>query len=140
MLHTYNGKDVVLIINGTRITGFDENDMFEVSRNNPTFEGKAGADGEFTRYKTNDKSGKLKIKLAYSSPANAMLSTLLGVDEATGAGVFGFGIQDLRGTTSAAAEQAWVTGWPSMGIAKETPVIEWEVEASDLDMFVGGLL
>jgi hypothetical protein len=138
-LKTYNGKEVVLIINGLRVSGFDENDMFTVARNNPSFEGVTGADGEHTRHHTNDKSGTVTINLGYQSAANAALSALLGIDENTGAGVFSMLIQDLNGASSATGEQCYITGYPEWGVSKETPVLEWVITVADLKMLLGGL-
>lgn len=138
-MKTYNGKDVTLIINGIRVLGFDENDMFTVARNNPSFEGKTGADGEHTRHHTNDRSGTVTVNLGYQSAANATLSALLGADETKGAGVFSMGVQDLNGKSAASGEQCYVTGWPEWGVSKETPVLEWTIAVADLKMNLGGL-
>lgn len=135
---TYDPKQVSVIIGSQPMKGFSDGDFVTVERNEDNWTLMVGADGESTRSKNANKSGKITITLLGSSESNDYLSQLQLADELTGNGTFGGLIKDNRGRSLYTFATGWITKQPSAGFAKESPTREWVIETDELIPFTGG--
>lgn len=134
----YDPAQVIVTVDGNTITGFADGTFVNAERNNDAFTLTVGADGEATRSKSNDLSGRITITLQQSSPSNDILSAIATADEQSGQGVVAVQVADKSGSTLAAAEKAWVVKKATSGFAKETENREWILETNELEYEVGG--
>lgn len=115
------------------LTGFQENDMVELKRDNESSVLKKGAKGENSRYMTNDKSGTITIYLEQTSQCNKQLDALIKLDEASGLGAGTFVLNNLLGLEGAIATDCFITKPADRKLGKELNGREWVLKAGDLD-------
>jgi len=135
---TYDPSQVALIVGGFNITGFADGSFVTVARNADAFALYVGTDGEGTRAKSNNKSGRITITLAQSSDSNAILSGIASLDELSNNGVVPVLVKDSSGLSLYAAETAWIVKSPDSEFGKELGSREWIIETDNLAMFVAG--
>lgn len=141
MVRVYDPKQIVVSIAGLLLaSGFSENNMVKVTREEAVFEKKTGVDGEVTRVRLHNNSGMATVTLMQSSEGNDTLSGLLERDKAApnGAGIGAFLLKDLNGNTLVRASKAWVKGYPETSFDKSVSERAWEIELADIEIFVGG--
>lgn len=141
MVRVYDPKQIVISLAGLLISsGFAENNMVKITREEPVFSKKGGVDGEQTRVRSHNNSGLVTVTLMQSSEGNDIFSELLERDKAApnGAGIGAFLLKDLNGTTLVRASKAWVKGYPETSFEKSVSERPWEIELADIDQFVGG--
>lgn len=138
MVKTYDPKKVSVII-GTHIaSGFADGDFITVERDEDVWSTLTGADGETTRAKNANKSGKFTLRLLAASASNDVLSTLQLADEASGGGTFAVMVKDGSGRSLYAAAAAWISKAPSAAFGKEAGTREWVIATDELVPFAGG--
>jgi hypothetical protein len=137
-LKTYDPKKVVCIVGGAIISGYADGSFIACERNVDTFARVVGADGETTRVRSNDRSGKITITLQSSSDSNSVMSGFAIADEVSDRGVVPVLIQDTLGTTLVTAARAWVTKMPNIEQSKEMTQRAWVLETDEIAMFAGG--
>jgi hypothetical protein len=71
---------IVLVVNGVQIQGFAPGTFIKVSRNEPSFKGKAGAGGDYVRTRNRNRAASSCFTLL-RSPSNDYLSGLISLDE-----------------------------------------------------------
>lgn len=135
---TYDPKQVSVIVGGQIGQGFADGTFVKVERNDPAFNLKVGVDGEGTRAKSNNKSGKVTITLMQSSSFNDVLSGFAAADELANAGVVPVLVKDNSGRSLFACATAWVQKYPDSEFAKEVGTRTWVLETDDIEIFVGG--
>lgn len=135
---TYDPTQVSLIVGGFNITGFADGSFVTVARNADAFALHIGTDGEGTRAKSSNKSGRITITLAQSSDSNAVLSAFLAADELSNTGVVPVLVKDSSGTSLFAAETAWIVKAPDAEFGRELGSREWIIETDNLAVFIGG--
>lgn len=140
MFQTYDPAQVVIVVGTHRVQGFATDSMVDVERNEELYSMKVGADGEVSRARNRNRSGKVTIRLAQESPSNDALNALAVAGELSGADVVAFSMDDLNSTTMHKAEQAWVQKYPTSSRGKESGEVEWVINCADLTMGVGGQL
>lgn len=138
MVKTYDPKDISVIFGGKIITGFGDGTFVVIERNEQTFNLKVGVDGEGTRAKSNNKSGKITLTLMQSSASNDDLSAFAAADELSNTGVAACLLKDGNGSTVCAAATAWIQKPANVENAKEVSTRTWVIESDEIDMFVGG--
>ena len=138
----YNINRVSMILGGVALdSGFGEDDVFAFKPEGPAYGDKAGADGEVTRFATNERRFTLTITLMQSSDKNALLSGLvnLGLLSSNGSDVASILLKDNNGTTAIAAGKAWLTGFPELTLGKEVKPVQWTVRGVwELPLVIGG--
>jgi hypothetical protein len=112
--------------------------MVTIERQNPAWEMVVGADGEATRVKSNDRSGRVTITLQQSSPSNDYLSGLAALDELSNTGLVPLYIKDALGTTLVTAATCFVEMVPSAAFGKTANDREWVLITDNLAIFLGG--
>lgn len=135
---TYDPGQVALIVGGKIISGFSENSMVKVSRNDQAYKLTVGVDGEGTRSRSRNKSGKVEIMLMSSSASNDLLSALAIADEASNSGAVPVLMKDGSGRTIVSAATAWVQKIPDSEKAKEVKDQTWILETDEVNIFLGG--
>jgi Protein of unknown function (DUF3277) len=134
----YDPKNVSVIVGGKIMSGFADGTFILAERNEQAFNLKVGVDGEGTRAKSNNLSGKVTITLMQSSSSNDVLSEYAIADQTANAGAVPIEIRDNQGTTVVAALTGWVQKFANMEDAKEVSTRVWVLETDELDMFIGG--
>ena len=134
----YDPAAVIVTIDSQDIAGFADGTFVTAARNNDIFTLTVGADGEATRAKSNDLSGRFTITLQQTSPSNDVLSALADADELSNQGVFAIQVADRSGNTLSSGERGWIVKKPDAGFGKETENREWIIETNELEHFVGG--
>lgn len=134
----FDPKLFTVIIAGKIITGFADDDFIEVERDEDMWTKKVGVDGEVTRAKSNNKSGKVTIRLMQSSMSNDDLSTLALLDEAANTGAGALLCKDTSGRSVFASDSAWVKKFPKAGYKKGVNIMEWVIDTGVLNVYVGG--
>lgn len=125
---------------GVPLSGYGEGGAVKIEKVDPTFTHKVGQDGTVIRSKKLNKLYKITITLIQGSQANAILSTINNLDEASsnGAGVGPFTASDLvQGTSLFVAGQAWIEGPPPAEVKNEATDREWILYAADGTQFIG---
>lgn len=134
----YDPKKVLVIIGGAIMSGFSDGGLVTVARNEDAWTLQVGTDGEGTRSKTNNKSGRITVPLMQSSPSNDVLSALAIADELSNGGVVPILIKDSNGTTVCGAKAAWIVKIPDAEYGREAGPREWILESHEIDIFLGG--
>lgn len=134
----YDPSQIIINVNGSDISGFADGTFVHVERNVDAFSLVVGADGEVTRVKSQNKSGRITLTLQQSSPANDILSALADADELTNGGVVKTLVKDSQGTTIAQASKSWIVKKAATEFGKESGNREWMIETGVLTYTVGG--
>lgn len=138
MVFTYDPKQVAVIVGGKIMAGFADGSFVKLERNEQAFNLKIGVDGEGTRAKSNNKSGKITITLMQSSASNDDLSGFAAADELSNTGAVPCLVKDASGRTIASAVTAWVQKYADAEFAKEAMTRAWVLETDELIIFEGG--
>ena len=134
---SYNPAEVSVIISGRIMDGFADGTFVSCGRNNDSWALTVGADGEGTRAKSNDRSGRLTLTLLQSSDSNEFLSELDLADELSGTSTFPILVKDASGSSLYEAETAWIVKPPDAPFSKTAENREWIIETDNLRMFAG---
>jgi len=138
MVKTYDPKQFSNILGGKVISGYADGTFIKISRNEQAFNLKVGVDGEGTRAKSNNRSGKIEFTLMQSSSSNDDLSAIAALDDNANLGAVPYSGRDGSGRTVASALTAWIQKIPDTEFAKEVATRTWVIETDDLSMFIGG--
>lgn len=140
MLKVYDPKAVSMVFAGILIGGYSDGTFVKIAANNDSFALLVGADGDATRSKTNDRSGRITFTLQQSSLSNDLLSAAHAADVLTsnGDGIGPLLIKDNSGRTLVTAEKAWIVKQPDADFAREVSMREWIIETDNLVAFLGG--
>lgn len=139
-VRTYDPALVTITFGNFDLGGFADGTFITVTRNNDIFSLTVGADGEGTRTKSNDRSGRFELVLQQSSPSNDILSEIAVQDEQSNGGVRPMQVKDNNGTSLSSGESVWIVKRPDSPFGKETDNRTWTFETNCLDHFVGGNL
>jgi hypothetical protein len=136
----YDPQSVIVVFGDHRIEGFAENSMVTVERNEDTFALKVGVDGEGTRVRSANRSGRVKVVLMQTSESNRVLSGIQVADEKSpiGAGIRPLMTKDAMGHSMHFAKEAWIVKPTAAEYGKEVGEREWEFESADMENFEGG--
>lgn len=137
-MYQYDPKDISMIFAGINIQGFADGTFVNVERNEDQFSLAVGAQGEGTRIKNNNRSGRITITLQQSSPSNAELDALATADELSNSGFGPVLVRDNGGQDLHKGEVAWIVKKPAAAYAKELSNREWIIETDNLQTFIRG--
>lgn len=137
-VRTYDPEEVLIIINGVPMSGFGDDSMVSVEREEDTYTKVVGCDGKVSRSRSRNRSGSMTLTLKATSPSNDVLSGIALLDEQKNEGVVPVLIKDMLGTTVITSAFGWIRKMPSPEFGKEVGDREWEFDLSDVDMFIGG--
>ncbi len=135
----YDSASVFVVVGVVPLSGFAPDSKVTIARNEDAFTLQVGSDGEAARSKSNNKSGRMTIRLLQTSPSNDVLSTLALADEVTpGGAVFPFACKDLNGGSLHTAQTGWIVKKPDAEYVVEAGEREWILETDDLKHTVAG--
>lgn len=139
-VRTYDPKSIVITIGSHIVTGYAEDTFVSIEPSGDGTASTAGADGEVARSLSHNPLHRITLTVQQTSPTNDYLSELLARDRASGGGgVVPFNLRDLRGSTQAAASQAWVVNNPTLEFSGTVSDREWVLDAViSGDFHVGG--
>lgn len=135
-------NEVVVTFAGIPIDGWSDGDVLTVTREADLFGSTVGVTGSVARWKTNDNRATIEISLLSTSPVNAALSAIFQADlnAPGGAGVGGFMIADLNGTSLYVAGNCWIKRPPDPSWSNEPRERRWILECATIRDFTGGNL
>ena len=131
---------VAMTFAGIIIFGYAEGTMLEVERNTDTFSLKMGAQGDGTRVRSRDRSGRVTFNIQGASGCNDLLSAQVRLDELTGLGRGPLLIKYVEGTDLVTAANAWLVRPSNLEYSDAPSPREWMIEAHELKMNIGGTL
>ena len=134
---TVDWNQVTLIVGIIPVHGYSDGVVINVVYDNERFSSKNGVDGEFTRVLNKQASATITITLSQGSVVNDELSALLLADLASNI-PFPIFIKDSSGRTIGECPECYIKKFPDIGYGKEVQERSWEIQASKLDIFVGG--
>lgn len=139
-LRTYDPSQVTIVFAGIPISGFADGTFLSVEQNEDSFTLQIGTDGEGTRSKTNNRSGRVTLTLMQSSMANDLLASMHSVDllSPSGDGIGPLLIKDISGRSMFAAEKAWIVRAPTGEFGREATSRDWVIETDHLIQSHGG--
>lgn len=135
---TYDTNKILVVFGGYTLDGFAEDSKVTVEYNEDSWTLQIGVDGEGTRSKVNNRSGKVTVRLRQTADSNAILSGLAESDRLTNAGALPLMVKDAGGDSLHLAETAWIVRIPSAEYAAEAGEREWVFETDVLVTFLGG--
>lgn len=142
-MKTYDPKKFVIVFANILINkGLADGTFCVVSSMKPGFTSKAGADGEVTRIRSQDRRATVRITLMQTSDVNLRLSRLYNADRdaVNGQGVGMFYVQDLNGDTKLEADKAYISDDPDLTLSADAETREWVLELAELGGEHGGAL
>jgi hypothetical protein len=82
----------------------------------------------------------VSITLMQTSAVNGLFSAIFTGDTQVpgGQGIAPIFIRDKQGASIFSSPQAWITGPPTLGYAKEAKTLKWEFNVHDPLHFLGG--
>jgi hypothetical protein len=140
MTKVYDPASITMSFAGINIQGLADGEFVSLEQNEDAFTVQIGSDGDGTRSKSNNRSGRVTFTLMMSSSTNDLLSALhtLDLESPSGAGIGPLMIKDLNGTTLITAERAWITRFPTAAYDREATSREWIIETDKLIQLQGG--
>lgn len=137
-LKTYDPKQISVIVGGAIMSGYADGEFVTSERNEDAYTMAAGADGEVSRVKSNNKSGRITITLQQTSDSNTILTAFAAADELSNSGVVPVFIKDLKGVTLVSAARAWIVKYPATPFGKDVQNRAWVLETDELIEIIGG--
>lgn len=131
-MQTYKAKDVIINVNGYNVTGFSDNDIVKIARNNPSSELVMDAQGRPSRYMTNDKSGSIQIICQQDSDANREFRELINIDEESGDGLAMLSVSNPSNKEKFLSNDAFIEKPAEVSLGKELNTREWNFICPDL--------
>ena len=133
---TYDPNQGALTYGTNIITGFAEDTMLTISRNEDAWTLQIGVDGEGTRSKSNNKSGRVTFSLMQSSDSNKVMSGIAAIDEISGSQALP--LQFKYKNELYIAETAWIVKFPDAEYARTATARVWVLESDILVMRLAG--
>ncbi|WYV99010.1 virion structural protein [Pseudomonas phage vB_PpuM-NoPa] len=134
---TYSPSDVKIILCGYVLTG-----IVSVTlkwKGTKPIRVVRGLNGQHTRVLNNDIQATVELEVLQTSITNDILSSIIAQDRRTQSARLEFSVSDTRGTTMYQSTDAFIGGWPEIGLSGELQTRKWEVEClSFIDGVVGG--
>jgi hypothetical protein len=133
MLNSYSPKDVNASFQGVAITGFAEDSMIRIKRNEDVLTETVGARGELSLTKNANKTGEIEIELMMTSTTNLKFAALLAITEAGGPILVGqLIIQEPSGSNLTLANNAYLKKVPDIELAKDQTSRVWTFGCENL--------
>lgn len=112
-----------------------DGDFVQLDFTSELFTMKAGSDGEVTRSKSNDRSGKCTLTFLNTSESHKVLTALYNEAEASPNGDDIAPLQVRSRSTGLAyhAERAWISKHPPISFGKEVGDVAWEISYERLE-------
>jgi hypothetical protein len=129
---TYSPKDVVLIIGGYQVTGWQ---TISITRSVKGFTPIRGIRGKNTRVPNRDTSATLTFPILQSSQSNDVLSYIHELDLEEGTARIALTLKDNSGRSVFNSNEAFITGYPSATFSGQFEYRNWEIFCQTTDTF-----
>lgn len=139
-VHTYDPRQLTITVGGFLLSGFADDEVLRVARDDDLFFKRVGVAGEVARVMNLNQAGSISVSLMQSSPSNDDLSVLASLDQATSglAGAVPILVRDKSGRSVFVSATGWVKRFPDSVYSRDPSVREWTLDCSTLLIFVGG--
>lgn len=125
MVRTYNPKQVIVTINGSRVTGIADDTFINVEPNADGTTTVVGCDGEINRAINVDQTYKVTLTLLQNSPWDKTLYDIWTKDQNEGTGFFPLNVKDIMGHELFNAPTCWVEKPANWQRGKDINKREW---------------
>lgn len=129
---TYSPKDVVLIIGGYQVTGWQS---ISITRSVKGFTPIRGIRDKNTRVVNRDTSATLTFPILQSSQSNDVLSYIHELDLEEGTARISLTLKDNSGRSVFNSNEAFITGYPSVTFSGQFEYRNWEIFCLATDTF-----
>lgn len=130
---TYRSTDVHVILGVLPVTGFVKGAFIEVDYAESAVKLYRGCDGEAARTVPTHSQALVRLRLMSNSFSNKILTGLLTLDRATGAGVLPFAITDSSVGTLHACFGIWPIEPPRSIFAGKATGFEWLLQTDNMN-------
>lgn len=127
------------ISNGAGASGYGEDEFLKIAMAEDAFITVVGADGTTVRSKSNNRLVNIDLTLMQSSVSNTALSALYAMDtnQANGAGIGSFVLQDLQGTTLILCTKCWIRKPAEVTLKRAASTRTWNITGLYSVMLIG---
>ena len=128
-----------ILIGPVEVTGFADDDMITISRNEDITNTFVGTKGDITVVTNPNSVGTVTIRLQETSPTNAQLfAALAAIQVGSVDGILTFSA--IRESSSILpVTRAWLQTQPDISYGKETNIYEWVLTLENATMDLGAL-
>lgn len=141
-MRVYDPSEVLLSVGGADIEGFVPGSFITVTTNTDAFATVVGTRGDVARSRSQNRTGRITVRLMQTSPSNDLLSTIhnLDLNAPNGAGVFQVAVRDsATGRARYGAAAAWIVKAPDANFDATDTAREWVIECERLERFDAGV-
>lgn len=129
----YAPGSVVVQFRGVPLTGFATGTFVSAERTEDSFATTVGADGEYARTRSSNKSGTVTLTLLATSASNQLLLAWLREDEAFGTGKGPLSVKNLAGQELVFSPEAWLSRPANLEFGDTLGNREWTFQCGRLD-------
>lgn len=139
-LSTYAPIELLVLVNGIRITGFTDTDILTIDRDTPRWSKQTGVMDETARANSAVTGAKVTLQIMQSSYANDLLTQLHKNDAENPAdgNTMSLVITDKTGTTNFVSTEAWILDLPQVQFTNGLETRSWEIDCANSKEHVGG--
>lgn len=131
---TYVPSDVILLLSGYEITGWE---AISIARSSPAFRQIKGIRGKNTRVQLPDSSAVITISALQTELLHEVLSKILEADIAEGTARLEISLSEISGGTRFSTINAYISGYPEIGYGKDNNTVVWTLLCENSDLTVG---
>lgn len=136
-VRTYDPKSYKVTYGTYVLSGFASDTKVMVEFNEAAWSTQIGVDGEDSRTKSNNRSGKITVRLMQTSPSNDILSGLAEQDRMLSDAALPLQVEDINGNTIHLCENAWIEKIPNAEYGINAGPREWVFQTGVLVSFLG---
>lgn len=123
-VNCYSPSDVILIIAGYQVTGWES---ITITRRMDSFIPVYGIRGKHTTVPSGDTSATITIPLLQTSQSNDVFSSILGLDEINGTGKLNMSLVDNSGDSVFYSDEARILGYPEVVFSGNFSYRAWRI-------------
>ena len=128
----YDPKDIVITVNGETIEGFAEGTFVSVERDEDNWTKTVGADGTVARSRTRNIAGRVTLTLMQTSASNAVLESLVVMDDYANLGQFYVSISNSAYEGEIKIPCAWISKPPTVSYGRDLEDREWTLDCAQI--------
>lgn len=138
-LREWNASEIAMSFAGIPITGLADGEFVTIEMASDDYGDTNGADGETTRWRTNDRRATVTFKVMSTSQSLPALMAVSNTDLAAlnGGGVGALQIANLTTGERFEAPEAWIMKQPNVSMGREVSAREFTVRCAALIMTPG---
>lgn len=134
-VNTYSAEDVILIISGWRVTGWES---ISITKRLDSFVPIPGIRNKHTRVETRDTSATIVFPLLQTERSNDVLSEIHTRDIQEGTGRVTVLIKDNSGTTLISSDCGYIQSYPEVVYNNDFSYRVWTIFSENTEFLVGG--